>query len=111
MKQLNSSLLESNSLILNEEVTILMQIVSFINSYVLPTILSYLLIPAILLSLINNSLIIIIFSSSKQISTRITKSVRVYYIAMAISDINDTISCHLRYFLGNNYKDTFVLSR
>lgn len=89
------------------EQQILLNIADYVNYSIIPFMFMYILPPTIFLSWINNSLVIIMFLFNKQVIQRITKSVRIYYIAIAITDISDSTSLHLRYFLGNMI-DTFL---
>lgn len=78
----------------------LIVIANYINNKILPAMLMYMMPPTIFISFLNNTIVILIFIFNKQVIQRITKSVRIYYVAISISDINDTITVHLRYFLG-----------
>ena len=81
----------------------LLNISNYINNAILPVILKYILGPTILLSFINNAIVISVFLLNKQVISKITKSVKVYYIAISIADICDTITVHIRYWGGNNF--------
>lgn len=79
----------------------LLNISNYINIAILPVILKYMLGPMILLSFFNNAIVISVFLFNKQVISKITKSVIVYYIAISIADICDTITVHIRYWGGN----------
>ncbi len=74
------------------------------KTYIFWNTISYFLPFAIALSLINNVIIIGIFMKSKRVINNITKTMRIYYIAIAISDINISLPLHLTYFLGKFIK-------
>lgn len=63
-----------------------------IEAYVLPAF--------IILTIINNILVLIIYITSKDVTKRIKSSIRVYYITTAIGDIIAIIPLHLTFFLG-----------
>ena len=95
---INSTLSNTITTISGEQV--LLNIASYINNNMIPFMFMYILPPTIILSWVNNTIVIIMFWFNKQVIQRITKSVRLYYIAIAITDISDSTSLHLRYFLG-----------
>lgn len=75
---------------------------SFFLTNINPYLISYFEIILITTSLINNTIVIIIFNTSNDVNSRITKSIRVYYSAIAAGDISETIALHLTYFLGSS---------
>ena len=70
------------------------------KNYIYSNTISYFLPFAIALSLINNIIIIGIFLKSKTVIHHIANAMRIYYMAIAISDINVSLSLPLAYFLG-----------
>ena len=98
------------TILLPSEEQALIDISNYINNIILPAMLMYMMPPTILISFINNIFAILIFIFNKQVTQKITSSVRIYYIAISIADISDTISLHLRYFLGS-FKNIFSLKQ
>lgn len=78
----------------------LVKITTWISNYLLNPILAYFLPIAVFLTIVNNVLVITIFSCSREVTRRITPSIRVYYLATAIADIIVCIPIHLTYFVG-----------
>lgn len=78
----------------------LLSISHYINISILPVILKYTFGPTILLSFLNNAIVILVFLLNKKVISKITKSVRIYYIAISLADICDTITVHIRYWGG-----------
>lgn len=70
-----------------------------ISSYII----AYFLPVAIIFSIINNLLVLVVFVLSKEVAKRITPSIRVYYIAMAISDISVCFPLQFTYFVGTKH--------
>ena len=52
------------------------------------------------LALFNNILIVLVFARSTEVARRLSPTVRVYYIGMALSVVNSVIPLQLTYFLG-----------
>lgn len=103
---MNSSLLNTSgsvTLFLSSYEQALLDIANYINNIILPAMLMYMMPVTIFISFFNNIFAILIFIFNKQVTQKITSSVRIYYIAISIADISDTISLHLRYFLGKVY--------
>ena len=71
-----------------------------LQSYIVPYTVSYFLGIGSILSLINNILVITALVFGKEISKHLSPSVRVYYILIAASDLNVTLSLYLNYSLG-----------
>lgn len=60
----------------------------------------YFLGPAIFLNLINNGFVIFVFGRSSGVRRETTASIRVYYVAMALSDITSSVANHFMYFIS-----------
>ena len=60
----------------------------------------YFLGPAIFVNLINNGIVIFVFGLSSGIRRETTASIRVYYVAMALSDITSSVANHFMYFIS-----------
>ena len=88
----------------------LVRITSWINYYILSPINAYFLPIAVILTIINNSLVITIFLFSKDVSGRITPSIRVYYLVTAFADIIVCLPMHLTSFLGKHLRVYFCTS-
>ena len=69
----------------------------WIRNYIAGPISIYFLPVAVFVTIINNSLVLVIFLSSKDVARSLTPSIRVYYIATAISDIVVWLPVHLTY--------------
>lgn len=74
----------------------------YVKEQVLLKFIAYILPVGILLSLLNNLVVIFIFLFGPNTQRTVSKSLCVYYIAIALSDINSTVAAHLTYFLGMN---------
>ena len=73
---------------------ILYHIVYPIEAYVLPVL--------VVLTIVNNVLVLIIFITSKDVTKHLKQSIRIYYIATAVGDAFVPIPFHFTYFLGTH---------
>ena len=96
----------NNSILLTvsnqSQINLIDQLATIIQSLV-PYILSYLVPPSLIIGFIHNILIIIVFSKSLKVRENLSISVRLYYILMAILDLNFLVNTHLDYFIGKLY--------
>lgn len=97
---------------------------NWIQVHIIYPIEGYFLPEFVILTIINNFLILTIFIACKDVTKRIKSSIRVYYIATAIGEIFVCIPVHLTFFLGvmffsfehlawvivfyNNYSQIFI---
>ena len=100
---MNLSLDSTNNTVVISGINDLVRINSWIAYYILNPILAYFLPIAVTLTIVNNSLVITIFLFSKDVSRRITPSIRVYYMITAIADILVCLPMHLTSFLGKSF--------
>ena len=79
------------------------QIAILFQNYIITYTLFYFLGIGSVLSIINNVLVILTFLFGKESSKNISPSIRIYYIVIALSDLNVTFSLYLIYFFGMTY--------
>lgn len=73
---------------------------AFLRTWVTPPMLAYVLPAAFLLNLVNNSLVLVVLAGSERVRRSLPATVRLYYIAMALNDVNNSIPMQLTYFMG-----------
>ena len=54
----------------------------------------------IVLTLLNNVIVIALLAKKGTLRSKLGKTVRIYYLAMAFGDISTALASHLRLFLG-----------
>ena len=62
--------------------------------------LAYALPIALLLNLVNNFLVFCVLAGSERVRRALPATVRLYYLAMALNDVSNSLPMHLTYFLG-----------
>ena len=61
---------------------------------------AYFLPVGILFAVVNNGLVIYLLQKDGPVRHKIGKTVRIYYMAMAVGDMSTALAFHLAYFLG-----------
>ncbi len=84
----------------NDNAIIKKDIEGFFFEHIYYFILAYILPILSAISLFNNVTVIGIFLKNRKVFQSITRTMRIYYIAIAISDINDTFAIHITSILG-----------
>ena len=82
---------------------------NWINNNITSYIIAYFVPVATIFNFLNNFLVLVGFVLSKEVAKRITPSIRVYYLAMAISDISAGFPMQFTYFLGTIFVDLLKL--
>ena len=86
-----------NSTLTAATIAPLLSISMWIRNNIVGPISIYFLPIAVFFTIVNNSLVLVIFLTSKDVARSLTPSIRVYYIATAISDIVVWLPVHLTY--------------
>lgn len=71
-----------------------------LRTSVLPPVLAYALPIALILNIVNNSLVLCVLAGSERVRRSLPATVRLYYLAMALNDVSNSLPMHLTYFLG-----------
>ena len=76
--------------------TSLQLLISNINDYLM----AYCIPVEVILTVINNALVVLLLTKNRPLKSKLGKTVRLYYIAFALGDTNTVLASHLSYFLG-----------
>ena len=73
---------------------------ALLRTQITPPMLAYALPIALLLNLVNNILVFCVLAGSERVRRALPATVRLYYLAMALNDVSNSLPMHLTYFLG-----------
>ena len=76
--------------------TSLQLILGLFNDYLM----AYCIPIEVIITIINNYIMIVILTKRGPIRNKLGKTVRIYYLAIALGDTNTALSSYLSYFLG-----------
>ena len=73
---------------------------ALLRAQITPPMLAYALPIALILNLVNNILVFCVLAGSERVRRALPATVRLYYLAMALNDVSNSLPMHLTYFLG-----------